>query len=349
MVVPADSLPDLRSFRSDLYACLGPRRDALFELGDALLTGGPSPSPVSLSLEAIPRRGWGSLSAALAHGAVDVDAARLLLAHQPLADTPPVYAVDVSGWPRRDAEISPGRGFYYHPSRHSAGQPIVAGWAYQWLAQLGFTPDSWTAPVDVQRIHPSANAPTVAAAQIRTLLRARPSAAPPLFVFDAGYDPERLARERVNAPVAVLVRLRRARGFDADPTSPPTTGRPRRQGAKFVCTDPTTWPAPTAEHPAVDGQYGRVRVRAWAGLHAKSPNPPTRGTHKPRPVLRGTVMLVEGGRLPQTTRAPPPWWLWYHGATAAAGLDLDLDLLWRASVRRFDLEHPFRFIKSTRP
>jgi hypothetical protein len=38
----------------------------------------------------------------------------------------PVYAVDVSVWSRCDAEASPGRG-YYHPSRHSASQPTVAG------------------------------------------------------------------------------------------------------------------------------------------------------------------------------------------------------------------------------
>jgi hypothetical protein len=40
---------------------------------------------------------------------------------------------------------SPERGYYDHPSRHSAGQPIIAGWAFQWIAQLGFARDSWTA------------------------------------------------------------------------------------------------------------------------------------------------------------------------------------------------------------
>ena len=67
----------------------------------------------------------------------------------------PVYAVDVSVWHRCDAECSPERGFYYHPSRHSAGQPIVAGWAYQFIAQLGFVRESWTAPVDVERVRPA--------------------------------------------------------------------------------------------------------------------------------------------------------------------------------------------------
>ncbi len=75
----------------------------------------------------------GSLYAALAHGTVDAEALRDLLARVPFAgaeNEPPVYAVDVSVWDRCDAETSPERGFYYHPSRHSSGQPIVAGWAY---------------------------------------------------------------------------------------------------------------------------------------------------------------------------------------------------------------------------
>ena len=67
----------------------------------------------------------------------------------PEAETP-VYAVDVSVWDRCDAECSPERGYYYHPSRHSAGQPIVAGWAYQFVAQLNFVRESWTAPMDVR-------------------------------------------------------------------------------------------------------------------------------------------------------------------------------------------------------
>jgi hypothetical protein len=69
-------------------------------------------------------------------------------------DRPLVYAVDVTSWPRCDAESSPERGFYYHPSRHSAGQPIVAGWAYQLVAQIGFSCDTWVAPVDVCRYIP---------------------------------------------------------------------------------------------------------------------------------------------------------------------------------------------------
>jgi hypothetical protein len=72
-----------------------------------------------------------------------------------------VYAVDVGVWPRRDAATNPERGYFYHPSRHSAGQPIVEGWAYLSLVQLGFERDSRTAPVDARRVHPTENANAV--------------------------------------------------------------------------------------------------------------------------------------------------------------------------------------------
>jgi DDE superfamily endonuclease len=99
----------------------------------------------------------------LAHGTIDAEALRDLLARVPLAgaeDEPPVYAVDVSVWDRCDAETSPERGFYYHPSRHSSGQPIVAGWAYQFIARLNFVRESWTAPVDVARASTRRGTPT---------------------------------------------------------------------------------------------------------------------------------------------------------------------------------------------
>src|SRR5438552_12434186 len=126
--------PDaLRAFRRSFYECLHRRSDALFELGDAMLTAdGAVPSPAHLSLQPSHRRGWGSLYAALDRGRIDTEALRRLLVRHPLPfgaaeGEPPVFAVDVSVWPRCDAECSPQRGFYYHPSRHSAGQPIVAG------------------------------------------------------------------------------------------------------------------------------------------------------------------------------------------------------------------------------
>jgi hypothetical protein len=56
-MIPSRST-DLATFRAHLYHCLGPRRDALFDLVDALSVAGPRPSLAHLSLAAPHRRGW---------------------------------------------------------------------------------------------------------------------------------------------------------------------------------------------------------------------------------------------------------------------------------------------------
>jgi DDE superfamily endonuclease len=214
MPMPTFPLARLGHFRAELHACFTRRADALFELGDALLCAQAVPSLPHLSLEPAHRRGWASVYAALGRGEVDAERLRDLLAGcLPDAD-PPVFAVDVTTWPRCDAECSPERGYYYHPSRHSAGQPIIAGWAYQWICQLSFDRDSWTAPVDAHRLHPLDDTDRTAAAQVRELLGRLPDDGPvPLVVFDAGYDSAQLTLDLAEQRVAVLVRLRSDRCF----------------------------------------------------------------------------------------------------------------------------------------
>ena len=306
----------LQTFRQALYGCFERRADALMELTDALLTAGPVLSPAHLSLEAVHRRGWGSLYAALAEGRVNSSALRDLVGQYPLADGQPIYAVDCSVWARCAAQTSPERGYHYHSSRHTGGVPVVAGWSYQWISHLSFRRDSWTAPVDVQRVPLSADVNTVAATQIKALLPRLPaSGAIPLFVFDAGYDPVQLTLDLADIRVATLVRLRKDRCFyaDPDPATVARMGRPPQHGHKFDCTAPASWLFPTAELHTADPQYGAVRVRAWADLHPKQQNHAARGTRKTRPVVRGTLILVEVSRLPGPLR---PWhllWLWWSG------------------------------------
>src|SRR5450756_1613038 len=168
------AITELRDFRSSLHQCLSPWGDALFELTDAALC---APAPVvsvpSLSLEPEFRRSHGSLYKALERGCVDeARLRRLLVEHRPSA-WPLVFAVDASTWDRCDAECSPERGFHYSASKHSAGQPIVAGWSYQWICQLDWAPDSWTAPLDAMRITPAMDATTATIDQVRQLRRHR--------------------------------------------------------------------------------------------------------------------------------------------------------------------------------
>jgi hypothetical protein len=337
----------LTGFRADLYRCLGSWADALFELCDALLcTLGPVSSIPHLSLETVFRRSHGSLYKALARGGIDAERLReVLVAYRPKGG-PAVFAVDASTWQRCDAETSPERGFYYHPSRHSAGQPIVAGWSYQWITQLGWAADSWTAPVDAARIPPDADVVFATIAQIRDLVRLLGGdGGVPLSVFDAGYDPIALSVGLAEDRAAVLVRIRCDRVFytDPEPAPPGTVGRPRRHGDRFACADPHSWAAPDDELVTDDPVYGRVRVQAWHGLHPKLGRRGRWADADAPPIVRGSVIRVEVERLPKPTgRAKKTLWLWWSGPGVP-----DLDTCWHAYLRRFDIEHTYRFAKST--
>ena len=178
--------------------------------------------------------------------------------------------------------------------------------------------------MDVERVGPTQDANEVAARQIEAWLGPlEEGGGVPLFVFDAGYD-----------PVPSL----------CEP--PEHVGRPRRHGPKMKCSDPITWPEPSAEHRCEEAGYGSVRVRAWAGMHPKVHNHAGRGTRGPLPIVVGTLILVEVERLPrgERRREPRVLWPWWHGPE---GMGPDLDLLWRSYVRSFDLEHTFRLLKQS--
>src|ERR1039458_7865403 len=337
----------LVGFRRGLYSCVTCWGDALFELCDATLC---APAPVgsvpSLSLEPVFRRSHGSLYKALAGGRVDEERLRRLLVANRPSSWPMVFAVDASTWDRCDAETSPERGFHYSASKHSAGQPIVAGWSYQWVTQLDWAPDSWTAPLDVVRVKPSMDATTATIAQGRRLVDLLPCDGEiPMFVFDAGYDPIALTHGLEDTRAQVLVRIRSDRVFHPDPNerTPGARGRPRRHGERFSLSDVATWPKPDATLISNDSRYGRVRVSAWHGLHPKLHGRGRWAGRDEPPIVRGSVMRVEVERLPKPAGGvKKTLWLWWAGPGSP-----DLELCFRAYLRRFDIEHTYRFVKST--
>ena len=141
----------------------------------------------------------------------------------------------------------------------------------------------------------------------------------------------------------MLVRLRADRCFYADP--PPRATRPKRPAApprrQVRLRRPGHLAGPDRHPCGHDDQYGTVTVQAWSGLHPKQHRHPGHGTGGPRPIVRGTIIRVQVERVPARTRPPKVLWLWWAGPG-----ELDLDLAWRAYVRRFDLEHTVRFCQA---
>jgi hypothetical protein len=354
-VAGVEALTVLSRFRREFFGCLTRRADALFELVDAVLTAdGPVDSLVELSLEKAFRRGHGALYDALARGDIDVQGVRRLLAGswEPADEGPVKVAVDVSPWPRPHAETSAGRCFCHAPCRCTSTRKAVPGWPYSFAAGLEWGATSWTALLDAARLEPGEDATVATAAQVARVttalaeaghLAGRPA---PLFVFDAGYDLTRISHllAEQGPAVQVLGRVRSNRVYRADPVQRPRHlgGRPRRHGHEFKLADRSTWTTPDKVLTATSPRYGAVTVRAWHRYHPELDRDRGWAGHQGNlPVVAGTLILIEAEHLPGR-RAAKPMWLWH---TAPHGADFDLDLLWRAYLRRFDIEHTFRYLK----
>jgi DDE superfamily endonuclease len=214
----------LAAFRREFYWSLTRWSDALFELTDAVLCApGPVTSLPELSMVGVHRRGHGSTYAALVDGQMDVGRLGRALAGLPLprgGDGQIRLAVDVTPWPRPDAECSPGRAHAHRPCRCDGVRQTIPGWPYSIVAALESGRCSWTLPLDAVRLVPGQDATDVTAAQIRQVVGRLHTAGqrteqdpPILVVMDAGYDVIRLAHLLADLPVRLLGRVRADRVF----------------------------------------------------------------------------------------------------------------------------------------
>lgn len=353
----AGALGELSEFRERFYRCLTGRADALFELTEAVLcSDGPVTSLVELSLVAEHRRGHGALYDGLNGGRVDMARFRNLVARQHIprcAGGRIVLAIDVSNWLRPDANTSPDRLFCHTYARGKGQAQMIPGWPYSFVAALEPGRTSWTAILDGRRLGPDEEDTAVAAEQLRTVVEQLIEAGhwhdgdPEIWIIgDTGYDGPRLAFLLAELPVRVLVRLRsdRVMVFPAPPRRAGTVGRSARHGAEFRFTDSATWPEPTHATTTQTTRYGTARACSWDRLHPKLTHRGTWADHDgDLPIIEGTVIRLQVDRLPGDG-TPKPLWLWFSGTAATAA---EMDRLWQMFLRRFDLEHTFRFLKQT--
>jgi len=356
----------LEAFRGELYRCLGRRRDGLFELADAVLCkAGRVYMLAELSLEPECRRGHGAVYDAVNCGDVQFARLRRALAGLPLPAWPDGrirLAADVSNWLRPDAETSPQRLFCHCYARGRGNAQMIPGWPYSLVVALEPGRTSWTLPLDAVRLGPADDATAVTAAQVREVVAGLTGAGhwhagdpDILAVFDSGYDLTRLAWLLRDLPVEVAGRLRsdRVMHFPAPPrpARPAATGgRPPRHGPALKLCDPQTWPGPAVTTVTETTRYGTATAMAWGRLHQRlASRCGWENHHGELPVIEGTLIRLQVDHLPGD-RSPDPLWLWSSRAGASAA---GVDRTWQAFLRRFDIEHTFRFLKQvlgwTRP
>jgi hypothetical protein len=255
-----------------------------------------------------------------------------MLADSAVIDSRPLWVIDGTNWPRAAARTSPDRTWEYRPLPGWPQSGIVPAWAYQWLVAVPDAAGSWVLPLDVQRRGPTADSATqVALDQITSVRHAQGADAPrPVVTLDSGYDVETLAHATLDADL--LVRLIKSRVVYRTPERRAGRGRPRLHGAVFRLADEGTHGEPQLatrlDHPL----YGTVHIDAWTDLHVGgAPDAPF------------TVIRVQVERLPKKKLPPRPLWLAWMGGPLPA----DLTLVWHWYLRRFTVEHAFRFLKQT--
>ena len=330
-------LQRLQTFRKNLLGAFPLRRDALFELIDALLLAHDPRSPQELALSPAFRRRWGMVHDALCHGQIAPAQAREFLAEVEPPDALTlggcaVYAMDSTIAGRPEADTLADRGHVYS----TCAEKAVVGHQYSWLGRIVSRAPAWFAPRDVERI-PTTSTPAASAARQVTRFVATVALATVLsaIVADSGYAKVAFLSAFVGLTnVCVLVRLASNRvlsGAPAPEERHPTTGkrmkrgRPPVHGPKFALKNP---PLPEQQIQVTLGGT-TAKLSAWTHLHFKG-----------LPQLEGLVVRVEFLKADGTPKYRRPLWLFWSGPSTVA-----LEVIAQMYLARYGIEHFFRFAK----
>lgn len=326
----------LQAFRQALYEAFGPARDALFELCDAVLTTPSAASFAHLSLAPLFRRQWPSLYEAIEDARPDP--LRLMRLTLNYADESafshtlarPLLVGDHTAWPRLSAKTLEDRSYEHHADRQTRiqdGLPITVGYGFSTMALVAEAEGSWVLPLMHERIASKQAALDLAADELREVAQAlhRHTEARPIALFDSQYGCAPFLEITREVDVDLIVRLRSNRVLRSMPPPYRGHGRPFVHGPRFAMKDPTTWGEPTQEIEVQDPRLGRVRLRRWARLHFQEGS-----------LREMSLILVEC--LDRVKKKP--LWLAFVGLE-----EPPLETLWRLYLRRFLIEHWYRFAK----
>ncbi len=325
----------LELYRHILYhSCFKRAADALFDLADALLTDVVARSLVELSQAASFRRRWPSLYEALEDGQIDRNALiRLFVALLPqrMVGRRLVVGLDTSSILRPAAETARDRTLVYRSNLPATATPVGPGWCFSALVLLPEPVSSWTYILDHRRMPSTETATSIGVAQLQALLPRLPSCwQRPVVLLDRRYSTAPWVAASANLPSDQLIRARCDQVLYRE--APPPSGKrgaPRKDGARFKGSNPTTHGPPDVDWTGVDGHNHAVQVSCWQGLHLR----------KARGVALTVVRIIRSGAR-NTKRDPRVSWFWWLGEPVPP-----LDELAGLYPRRFGQEHGYRFDK----
>jgi hypothetical protein len=325
-------------FRQAVYENFFTRRkDAQFELMDALLLKDQITSFPMLSCSPAFTRRWHSAYAALEKGQQDTAWLRSYLAKQVPERGIQFFSLDCTAWPRPDAYTLPDRQFVYHPSKTHHGSVAVIGHKYSLLDWAPAPNSSWSLSIDVERVSSEQTDLEVGVEQVKRLCQVRGTRDHRLDIVtgDAKYGNHHFLDAVKDQPCGVVVRLRKDRVLFRPVLEQKTRkrGRPRKHGPRFAFKEPETWGEAdefiALEHP----HWGCVEIRRWNDLHAW------------QSVNNWFDVVQIQAHLERAEPPAPLWLVWQAPATMPEGIQVNAETIWQAYQHRWPIEPSIRFRK----
>jgi DDE superfamily endonuclease len=317
----------LREFRQAAYKLLGKAHDATFELTDAILTTRNAYSLADLSLSPFFRRKWPSIYEALQDSRPKRNKLMQLYIEQIPTEGRPLLAGDHTAWSRPDAVTLQERTIEHSVATISGNKPITIGQGYSTIAWVPENSGSWALPLRHERITSYENPIEKATWQLQQVCKHLPTR--PISVWDSEYGCAPFILKTTDIPADILVRLRSNLCLWTAPPEYSGKGRPRKHGNKFKLNEPDSWQQATMELELNDPKLGLVKVRLWENLHFR------KTATRPMSLIRVERLDLQGN-----LRVAKPLWLAWVGEEIPP-----LSEVWRLYLRRFTVDHWYRFLK----
>ncbi|MEH2430830.1 MAG: transposase [Nostoc sp.] len=226
-----------------------------------------------------------------------------------------------------DAPTLRERTYEHYTQGGRGGRPITPGYGYSSIAWIPEIEGSWALPLRHERITCWENPIDKAVWQLKQVCQHLPSRPITLWDNEYGCAPFVIKTADINADK--LMRLRSNLCLWGEPPQYSGRGKPRVHGDKFKLNDASTWSEPTQIIEQLDAKLGRVRIRLWTTKHFRlSPQHPM------------SIILVERLQEDGSPRVNKPMWLAFVGEEMPP-----LSQLWKLYLRRFAVDHWYRFIK----
>ena len=296
----------LQAFRHAVYGSFKRAKDALFNTVDALSSETGAHSFPELSQSPFFERKWGSLYEALEDGQISADRLRevfIEFAPLPSSGSWVFVGIDTSNLYRKEAETLADRTVVPIPNLPACDHAVCPGLVISSVVLLPNEPGQGTFVLDTRRVTSQDLATGVAARQLHEVVFLLiKKGVRPIILGDRWYACAPFLRGMVAVPASCLLRVKCNRVFSrpAPPRQPGQRGRPRLDGARFQCCDPTTHGQPDATWEGTDAKGRRIEVQCWKRLHLR----------QAREIELSVIQVIRHGAEGSARDPSVSWFVW---------------------------------------